>query len=58
MSSAVAADARLHLHDGDGGMFGAEIPSNSPTMVLTQDWTVLPNHVYVLEIHSTNGAFF
>lgn len=46
----------VHLHDGTGLMFGAEIPpivstSNSGT------WATIPGTIYVLEIHTIGAGF-
>ncbi len=45
----------VHLHDGAGGIFGAEI---TPTVSTPggATWPVMPNHVYVLEYHLRAGG--
>lgn len=51
----------VHLHDGAGGVFGAEIPSTGFEMMpfsITASWNVMPDHVYVLEVHGSMGTFF
>jgi len=48
----------VHLHDGAGLIFGAEVAPAMVTSELQKTWTVQPNHVYVLEIHSPGGGFF
>jgi hypothetical protein len=47
----------IHLHDGTGLVFGAEIPPDDvqPT---GGTWTVVPGNVYVLEIHFPGAGFF
>ncbi len=47
----------VHLHDGDGLRFGAEIePSATGDSSVT--WDVAPGHVYVLELVSDFEGFF
>lgn len=48
----------VHIHDGTGLMFGAEIMPSMFTSPLIQTWTLQPNTIYVLEIHSPGGGFF
>ena len=48
----------VHLHEGEGLLFGEELV---PTENLTPNaatWPVQPGAIYVLEIHSVAGGFF
>lgn len=47
----------IHVHDGDGLVFGPAIPADMST-ASSGSWTLLPDHVYVLEIHGIAGAFY
>lgn len=51
----------MHLHDGAGMVFGAEIPTVTYSVMpfeILGSWAVTPSHVYVLEIHGSMGTFF
>lgn len=55
----------LHLHDGAGLVFGAEVTPDSYVvgmdggrMAIDATWTVLPDHIYVVEVHGSMGTFF
>jgi hypothetical protein len=47
----------VHLHEGEGLVFGPEV---TPSMSTPSSgiWTVTPNTVYVLEAHAPGGGFF
>lgn len=47
----------VHLHEGEGLVFGPEV---TPTMSTPSSgiWTVTPDTVYVLEVHAPGGGFF
>lgn len=55
----------VHLHDGDGLVFGAEITPDAYTVgmdggrpSIDATWTVVPDRVYVIEVHGVEGVFF
>lgn len=61
----VAEIEHLHLHDGEGLVFGAEVApdryevgTDGGRMAIDATWTVLPDHVYVVEVHGSMGTFF
>jgi len=47
----------LHLHEGAGLVFGAEVPATVSTPS-SGTWPVSPNTIYVLELNSNTGGFF
>lgn len=47
----------VHLHDGSGLVFGAEITPTAST-VGSGTWTTVPGNIYVLEVHQPGGGFF
>jgi hypothetical protein len=49
----------LHLHDGTGLMFGAQLaPATYDIATGQASWTLTPGRIYVLEARGPGGFFF
>ncbi len=46
----------MHVHEGTGLVFGAEVPDDKPEILLG-GWNLQADTVYVLEIHTAGGGF-
>jgi hypothetical protein len=48
---------KVHIHDGTGLVFGPEVPKTAGADG-TGTWTLIPDTIYVLELHSPFSGFF